>query len=339
MTATSEQTLLITGANSFVGGHIIQNALEKGYNVRGTVRSESSAAKVHAIFDKYASQLSVKVVSDITKPELYESAFAGATAPITGVISVAAPFALKVDDNRRDLLDPAVNGAIGILEATKRYGSDVRRLVNTSSFASIFDMSKGYRPGYTYNETDWNPMTYEEASTADGSTAYCASKALAEKAMWNWADKEQPAFSLTMINPPWVFGPHIGGITLGHLNESTEALWNLLGAEKVPAIDFGGFADARVVAAAHIAAFETPEAGGQRFLVGQHFDYQSAVDLVRVEFPSVDNRLPVGTPGQLEPVYALDGSKAERVLGVKYIPLGTTMKDSLAELLEAEKKN
>lgn len=337
MATPSEQTLLVTGANSFVAGHIIQVALKRGYNVRGTVRSETAAAKVHDIFSDYASQISVAIVPDITKPELYEAGFAGTSTPITGVINVAAPFALQFDDNIRDLLEPAVNGAISILEATKRFGPNVRRVVNTSSFAAIFDLSLGYRPGYVYNEKDWNPMTFEEASTADGSTAYCASKGLAEKAMWDWAEKHTPKFSLTMINPPWVFGPHVGGLSsLNRLNESTEALYKLLGAKEVPPIDFGGFVDSRVVAEAHIAAFETPEAANERFLVGTHFDYQSAVDSLRVTIPSLDARLPVGTPGQLTPVYTPDGSKAEKVLGIKYISLADTMRDSLLEILQAE---
>jgi nucleoside-diphosphate-sugar epimerase len=341
MPSPSKQTILVTGANSFVAGHIIKLALEKGYHVRGTVRSEASTAKVRAKFADYGSKLSFGIVPDITWIELYEGAFASVAAPITGVINVAAPFALKVEDNGRDLLNPAIGGATAILEATKRYGPNVRRIVNTSSFASILDPSQGLRPGYTYTEKDWNPTTYEQAVVADAVTAYCASKALAEKAMWEWVETENPSFTLATINPPWVFGPHVGGLSdTAHLNESSQALFSLLDAEKVPPIDFAGFVDVRAVAAAHIAAFEKEEAAGQRFLVGAHFDYQSAVDAVRAEIPELHSRLPVGNPGagQTEKVYEVDGSKAERIMGIKYIPLNESMKDSFAQLLEAEKR-
>ena len=340
MTSPSEQTLLITGANSFVGGHIITEALSRGYNVRGTARSESSIAKAKDLFDsKYASQISFAAVSDITKPELYESAFAGTDKPITGVINVAAPFALKVEDNKRDLLDPAVAGALGIMEAVKRFGTHVQRIVTTSSFASIVDIGQGYRPGYTYTEKDWNPMGYDEAAKADGTTAYCASKALAEKALWDCMEREKPSCTLAAICPPWVFGPHIGGLSdLKHLNESTSLLWGLVGADKVPPVDFAGFADVRVVAAAHISAFEKPDAAGQRFLVGIHFDYQSAVDTLRDQMPELQSRLPVGQPGagKMQEMYAMDGSKAERILGIKYISLEQSMKESMSELVAAE---
>ncbi|KAL7942846.1 hypothetical protein V8C42DRAFT_330545 [Trichoderma barbatum] len=339
MSAPSEQTLIVTGANGYVALHIIKQALDRGYNVRGTVRSASSGDKIRSVFADYGSQFSVAIVPELTKKELYEPAFADAAKPITGVISVAAPFSLKVDDPVTGLLNPAVECAISVLEATRQYGPNVRRIVNTSSFACILDLGKGYRPGYTYTEKDWNPMTHAEAAKADNATAYCASKALAEKAMWDWVEAQKPSFSLTSINPPWVFGPHLSPITsLTHLNESSEALWRLIDAKEVPAVDFGGFVDVRLVATAHLEAFERPEAAGERFICGQHFDYQSAVDSLRETLPELKSRLPEGTPGagKTQPLYQLDGSKAERILGIKYIPLEVTMKDSFAQFLAAE---
>lgn len=338
MVSPSEQTLLVTGANSYVASHIIKLALEKGYYVCGTVRSESSTASVREKFASYGDKLSFGIVPDITKPELFEAAFANPTRPITGVINVASPFVLNVKDNKRDLLDPAIGGGIAILEATKRYGTNVRRVVNTSSFASMLDINAGARPGYTYTEADWNPMTYDEAAVAPGAAAYCASKALAERAMWDWMAKEKPGFGLVVMNPPWVFGPHVGGIKdTKHLNESSHALYSLIGAKEIPPVDFAGFVDARTIAEAHIAAFEKEGVEGQRFLVGSHFDYQSVVDAVRSQLPELKDRIPQGTPGKIPETYALDGSKAERVLGIKYISLGDSMKDSYVQFLEADK--
>lgn len=338
MSSPSEQTLIVTGANGFVAMHIVRESLEKGYHVRGTVRSESSVAKIRDVFGKYGSRLSLVVVPDITNPDNYGPVFANPTKPITGVHSVAAPFTLKVEDNARDLLDPAVAGAVSILEAVRKYGPDVRRVVHISSFAAINDL-KGQRPGYTYTEKDWNNMSYEDAAKADGVTAYCTSKALAEKAMWAWMEREKPQFTLACINPPWVFGPHVSPLAdTKRLNESSSLIWNLYDADEVPPFDFGGFADVRDVATAHIKAFEQPEAGGQRFLVGSNFSYQTAVDLLRQDLPELDSHLPKGNPGKPEPAYDVDGSKAKQVLEMEYIPLAKTMKDSFVQLLEANKR-
>lgn len=183
MSSPSDQTLLVTGANGFVAGPILKLALDKGYNVRAAVRTESAAAKLRATFPQYASKLSTVLVPDITKVESFKDAL---DESITGIIHTASPFVL--DDGKdipSEMLDPAIHGAVTILEAANKYGKSVRRVVSTSSFASNLDLLKGLRPGFTYNEKDWNPMTYEEASTAPPAAAYCASKALAEKGQWD----------------------------------------------------------------------------------------------------------------------------------------------------------
>lgn len=343
MSSLSEQTLLVTGANGFVAGHIIKVALEKGYKVKGAVRTDSSAAQLKATFPTYSSQLSTTIVPDITNVESFKDAFG---QDVTGVIHTASPFVLNVKDARRDLLDPAINGAVTVLKATAKYGTSVRRVVTTASFASNLDLLAGKRPGHTYTEQDWNPMTYDEATTADPTAAYCASKALAERSQWDWMAANGPvSFDLVALCPAWVFGPHVAPPSRGlkGLNQSSAALWGMVGRDELPPMDFMGFVDVRDNALAHVAAFETPEAGGERFILAQHFDYQSVADAVRESIPALRDRIPAGNPGvgwkELETggVYSIDSSKAQRVLGVKYTPFGVSMKDSFLELLEAEK--
>jgi nucleoside-diphosphate-sugar epimerase len=342
MSSPSEQTILVTGANGFIGGHVLKQALDKGYHVRALVRSEKSSQTFRKILASYGEQLSWAYVPDITVVDNYASAFENPSKPITGIIHLASPFALKVEDNKRDLLEPAVQGAVVVLDAAKKYATaSFKRVVLTSSFAAILDLTKGYRPGHTYTDAEWNPQGWETAEL-DGSTAYCASKKLAEEAAWSWMAANKPGFDLVSINPPWVFGPHIGGVEdVKKLNQSTASLSQLLDGDAIPPVDFGGFVDVRDVAAAHIAALETPEAGGQRFLCGSHFDYQTAADELRARMPELRDRIPEGTPGagKTQELYALDGSKAEKVLGVKYTPLGQTVRDSFAEILEAEQKS
>ncbi|KAK9781063.1 hypothetical protein SCAR479_04884 [Seiridium cardinale] len=141
--SSEKGTLLITGASGYLGGNMIKAAIEKGYNVRAVVRSNSSAQKVAAQFPQYKAQLSYAFVPDITKSDSYKGAFDG----VTGVVHAASPFILNPKDNVEDLLEPAIH---------------VKRIVATSSHASCVDISKGKRPGYVYDEKDWNPVTYGE---------------------------------------------------------------------------------------------------------------------------------------------------------------------------------
>ncbi|KEY64222.1 hypothetical protein S7711_03509 [Stachybotrys chartarum IBT 7711] len=329
-------TILVTGASGYVGGHIVSAALTRGYSVRVVARTASSASTAISKFPSFESKLSSAIVPDITSVDAF--AGAGIFDGVVGIIHTASPFVLNPEDNVKELLEPAINGSVAILEAAKRWGKDVKTVVATSSFASINDVLKGKREGYKYDEKDWNPMTFEEASTAPGVVAYCASKALAEKAMWDWVRDNSPAFTLTTICPPWVFGPyHYDLQDTKKLSESLGLLNGLIGASTLPDFDFGGFADVREVAEAHLLALEKPEAAGQRFLVGQEFRYQRVVDTVRAAFPELKDRVPAGTPGYKEPAYEVDGSKVGEVLGLKYRSLEETMIDTFKQLLAARK--
>jgi len=261
---------------------------------------------------------------------------------MTGIVHTANPFILNPKDNEEELLKPSINGVLNVLKAAAHEGPTIRRVILTASFASILDLSKGNRPGFTYDETVWNPATYEEAKASDsGAFSYCAAKALAERAAWDWMDANKPSFSFVTMCPPWVFGPRLGGVqSLDHLNESTEAIWKLVNGslKTVPDPDFAGFCDVRDIALAHLRGYEVEEAAGQRFIVGSSFEYQTAVDCLRKDFPQIRDRIPEGTPGQTPEIYAIDNSKVQRVLGLKLTPVNITLKDTVEDLLNAEKK-
>ncbi|KAL6895739.1 NAD(P)-binding protein [Trichoderma longibrachiatum] len=329
--------VLVTGSTGFLGGQLVKEALARGHSVRAVVRTEASFRNVADQFPQFASKLSHAVVPDLTKPESFQGVF----EDVTGVIHAASPFNLEPKNNEEDLLKPAIQASVAILDAALRYGKDVKRVVVTSSHASVVDITKGKRAGYVYSEKDWNPITYEEAAdpSTDGVTAYCASKALAERAVWKWAEEHPDApFDVVTITPPWIFGPYATELTsTAHISESIHLIYNLLGAKEVPKFDFGGYADVREVSAAHILALEVPAAGGQRFWVGQPLRWQTVVDIGREEFPELRSRLPVGNPGWMEDAYGVDGSKAEKVLGLKYLTMRDTIKDTFAQLLSAER--
>lgn len=104
-----------------------------------------------------------------------------------------------ITDNKKQFLDPAIKGTLSLLESVKKHAPKVKRVVITSSFAAILDMSKGTWPEHTYTEADWNPVTYEDAASASNpGVPYSASKTFAEKAAFNFVEHEKPQF--TVIN-------------------------------------------------------------------------------------------------------------------------------------------
>lgn len=229
----SPQLILLTGASGFVAAHVLNSLFQHGYNVRGTVRSEATAEKVRKthshLLSRDHSRLTFAIVKDVATTGAFDEAVKG----VDGVIHTASPFVMEVEDNERDLLDPAIKGTTQILKAVQKNAPQVKRIVITSSFAAIVDPSQGARPGYTYNEKDWNPVTYEQAKSGDGGTAYCASKTFAEKAAWEFVEKETPNFNIATICPPMIYGPLDHDASLDHLNTSSADIYRLMnGSQK-----------------------------------------------------------------------------------------------------------
>ena len=178
------------------------------------VRSDEKAQKIAEAYpDVSKDRLDFAIVKDIAKPDAFDKAII-ADPPFEVVIHTASPFHFNITDTKKDLLDPgtyeptlypsisslypAIIGTTGILKAIKKSAPSVKRVVITSSFAAIIDGGKGMRPGYTYSEKDWNPITEEQAyQSAPG--GYRASKTFAEKAAWDFVEKEKPNFDLVTV--------------------------------------------------------------------------------------------------------------------------------------------
>ena len=117
------------------------------------------------------------------------------------------------------MIEPAVGGALSVLQSAKRVGTGVKRVVLTSSTAA---MSMSTAGPHILTENDWTDsikICEEEGDKAGPVFKYRASKALAEQAAWKLVKEEKPSWDLVVTNPPWVFGPLFPG-TPSTLNSS-----------------------------------------------------------------------------------------------------------------------
>jgi nucleoside-diphosphate-sugar epimerase len=236
------QTVLVTGASGFVAAHILDSFLDAGYNVKATVRSQRSADGVIKKHSNYAGQLSFAIVEDIAAEGAIDKALDG----VDGVIHTASPFILGATDYEKELYTTAVNGTLNVLKSVKAHGPNVKRIVITSSFASAIDTTKGNRSGYTYTEADWNLMPKDKVDNPVD--AYLISKSLAEKAAWDFIEKEKPNFTLTTLLPPMVYGPLRHDVSsLKSLNTSSADLYRLFNGDtmEIPPTSFAAYIDAR----------------------------------------------------------------------------------------------
>jgi nucleoside-diphosphate-sugar epimerase len=68
---------------------------------------------------------------------------------IDAICHVASPFHFKPKDNEKDLLLPAIQGTIGLLESALKFPS-IKRIVVTSTMATISNIGRGVWPGKVY---------------------------------------------------------------------------------------------------------------------------------------------------------------------------------------------
>jgi dihydroflavonol-4-reductase len=159
------------------------------------------------------------------------------------------------DEN--DLIRPAVDGTLRVLKAAKASGT-VKRVVVTSSAAAI-SYGTPYVDGKVYTEADF--------SDPDGKGSYISpyakSKTLAEKAAWDFMEREGGSLELAVVNPHAIYGPPLlvpcESTTVGVIQQFLQGR-----LPAVPNISFG-IIDVRDVASLHMLAATKPEAAGQRY--------------------------------------------------------------------------
>jgi nucleoside-diphosphate-sugar epimerase len=131
--------------------------LAKGYRIRGTVRSKRKIDQIRQKYPNAANNLELFVVEDMQVDGSFDSLLDGVqpgneltTIDVDGICHVASPFHFQPKDNVRDLLLPAIEGTTGILKSALNAPS-VKRIVVTSTMATISHIGKGVWPGKVYN--------------------------------------------------------------------------------------------------------------------------------------------------------------------------------------------
>ena len=165
-------------------------------------------------------------------------------------------------------------------------------------------------------------------------------KTFAEKAAWEFVEKEKPNFDLATINPPLVFGPVVHYLnSLEALNTSNQRIRDLIQGkykEGLPPTGTFLWVDVRDVALAHVKAIEVPAAGGSRFFVtAGHFANKDLADNIRETHPEFASKLPPkDIPSDFPAdVYGYNNKKSIDILGLEYIPLKKTVADTVDTLL------
>lgn len=245
---TDTRPILLTGVSGFIAKRIAYDLLQKGYHVRGSLRSMDRADEVRAAVQDPGDGRLTFVELDLTRDAGWDAAVTGCQA----ILHTASPFPLASPKNEEDLIRPAVDGTRRALKAERMAG--VNRVVLTSSMVAILYAE---RPaGYAATAADWTDVTHKSAS------AYIKSKTLAEQAAWDFV-KRNPEMQLTTVNPGLVCGTPMDnrfGTSLELIQRVMSGKDPMLPDIPIPVVDIED------VSALHIMALERPDTIGQRIM-------------------------------------------------------------------------
>ncbi|EJS43729.1 YGL039W [Saccharomyces arboricola H-6] len=343
---TKETTVFVSGATGFIALHVLDDLLKAGYKVIGSGRSQK---KIDALLKKFNNNpnLSMEIVEDIAAPGAFDEAFQKRGKEINVVLHIASPVHFQTTDFEKDLLTPAVNGTKSILEAIKKYAADtVEKVVVTSSVAALVAPVDMSITNLVVNEESWNRDTWESCQ-ATAVFAYAGSKKFAEKTAWDFLKENQSSvkFTLTTINPGFVFGPQLFADSLKDGINASSGIITKLVHSKVGGRFYnysGPFIDVRDVSKAHLIAFENPECAGKRLLLCEDlFCCQQAVDVLNEEFPQLKGKITVGEPGSGSSFLktnscTFDNSITKNLLGFKFLDFRNCIVDTASQMLEVQ---
>ena len=270
-------TVLVTGGSGFVGSHVILQLLDAGHVVRTTVRSPERETGVRAMLAGAGAnlgQLSFSV-ADLERDAGWREAVVGCDF----VQHVASPMPPVAPQDEDEVIAPARDGVLRVLRAAR--DAKVRRVVLTSSCGAIYYGHPLQRA--PFDETSWTDLAGEMS-------AYVKSKAIAERAAWDFVAAEGGALELTAINPSGIFGPALGPDYSGSLDLIKRLLDGMPGCPKL----FFGVVDVRDVADLHLRAMTSPAAQGERFIAtaGECFSMLEIAQVLKERLGDAARKVP-----------------------------------------------
>ncbi len=337
----------VTGATGYVAGWVVKRLLEEGLTVHATVRDPNNEAKLAHL--RAVEATAPGTLKFFHADLLEEGSFHAAVQGCGVVFHTASPFKIDVEDPMEDLVKPAEQGTRNLLAAVEA-ADTVTRVVLTSSCAAIYgdNIDLQSTPRGVFDEEVWNTSSSLEHQ------AYSYSKTRAEKAAWEIADA-QSRWRLVVVNPSLVLGP---GLKIHGGSESFNIIKQMGdGTMKAGVPDLGfGVVDVRDLAEAHLRAGFVADAQGRHVISGHDTSYPQMAEALR---PTYGANYPI--PARVLPKWLIwlfgpmmnevltrkvvsrninypwkgDNTKSRQALGVTYRPLGETMNDFFAQLVDA----
>ncbi|EXJ89397.1 hypothetical protein A1O3_02464 [Capronia epimyces CBS 606.96] len=325
--------MLVTGANGYIGSTIVDELLQQGFNVRGTVRN--SKLWLDALFtSKYGpDRFESVIVPDLGVQADFEKVLDG----VWGVLHVASDLTLNPDPDK--VIKGTIAHTLAALQAAANVSSVKSFVLTSSSTAALIPIPD--KEGIVIDEDTWNDAAVAAAWSKDTPAEdlpyaiYGASKTEGERALWKFVRENKPSFAVNTVLPAANYGailsPEIPGSTMGWVRRLLDGDSNVF--TFTPA---QWFVNVRDCARLHVAALLDPSIVSRRiFAFAEPVNWTDAVKILRELRP--DNKKipdpPINEGRDLSEILPRD--KAEDILKSFYGAKGwTSLRDSIAAGIE-----
>jgi NAD dependent epimerase/dehydratase len=180
------QKVLVTGADGFIGSHLVEGLVQRGYNVKAFVQYNSFNSWGWLDRSPQAVRESVEVFAgDIRDPHGVCAAMEGCDAVLHLAALIAIPYSYHSPDT---YIDTNVKGTLNVVQAARKLG--VGKVIHTST-------SEVYGTARTVPVNEDHPLTPQ--------SPYSASKIAADQvALSFWHSFSTP---VTIVRPFNTYGP------------------------------------------------------------------------------------------------------------------------------------
>ncbi|PWZ32204.1 Cinnamoyl-CoA reductase 1 [Zea mays] len=292
--------LCVTGGSGFIGSWLVRLLLDRGYTVHATVKNlqDEGETKHLQALDGADARLRLFQMDLLDPASSMRQAIEGARG--------------------KELLEPALKGTLSVLRAAKDCG--VQRVVLMSSKSAMLPPNPAWPADKAMVEDDcWADVELLKRRQL----WYNVSKTLAEKAAWEFAERE--GLQLVVLNPGTTLGPFF----TPSVNTSLNILLQLLrGQELVLDAVYTGWVDVRDVAQSAIVLYENPSAQGRHLCLASMerlVDFADRIADMYPEFPV--HRIEEDKQGWL--MRAKEPSKKLVDLGVRFLPFDVTIRETV----------